>query len=116
MFLFYRQFLWTFHPPGEAQKIERMLEGFSRRYCQSNTSAFEDSSGCFTLAFCSVILNTLLHNDNVKEKPPLKVFVEMVNMEQNLPVEMLEVPNFLLLGKLAVSFNFTIISQEVSLY
>lgn len=85
-----RQFLWTFHPPGEAQKIERMLEGFSLRYCQLNPAAFASPTGCFTLAFCIVILNTLLHNENVKDKPPLKVFVEMVNMEQDLPVSLLE--------------------------
>lgn len=90
-FFSFRQFLWTFHPPGEAQKIERMLENFAERYCLLNPTAFESPRGCFTLSFCIVILNTLLHNKNVKEKPPLKVFLDMVNIDQDLPESLLEV-------------------------
>merc|ERR1719412_2099979 len=31
-----RQFLWSFRLPGEAQKIDRMMESFAERYCQLN--------------------------------------------------------------------------------
>ncbi|NWU96491.1 CYH1 protein, partial [Upupa epops] len=31
-----RQFLWSFRLPGEAQKIDRMMEAFAQRYCQCN--------------------------------------------------------------------------------
>ncbi|KAJ3615341.1 hypothetical protein NHX12_018909 [Muraenolepis orangiensis] len=32
-----RQFLWSFRLPGEAQKIDRMMEAFATRYCDCNT-------------------------------------------------------------------------------
>ncbi|XP_010844082.1 PREDICTED: cytohesin-3 [Bison bison bison] len=31
-----RQFLWSFRLPGEAQKIDRMMEAFAARYCLCN--------------------------------------------------------------------------------
>ncbi|NXT40186.1 CYH2 protein, partial [Pelecanoides urinatrix] len=31
-----RQFLWSFRLPGEAQKIDRMMEAFAQRYCLCN--------------------------------------------------------------------------------
>ncbi|NWI37450.1 CYH4 protein, partial [Picathartes gymnocephalus] len=31
-----RQFLWSFRLPGEAQKIDRMMEAFANWYCKCN--------------------------------------------------------------------------------
>nr|XP_014340005.1 PREDICTED: cytohesin-1 [Latimeria chalumnae] len=36
-----RQFLWSFRLPGEAQKIDRMMEAFAQRYCQCNSGVFQ---------------------------------------------------------------------------
>jgi len=36
----YRQFLWSFRLPGEAQKIDRMMECFAQRYCELNPGVF----------------------------------------------------------------------------
>ncbi|KFO80354.1 Cytohesin-2, partial [Cuculus canorus] len=33
---FWGQFLWSFRLPGEAQKIDRMMEAFAQRYCLCN--------------------------------------------------------------------------------
>jgi len=35
-----RQFLWSFRLPGEAQKIDRMMEKFAERYCDLNPGIF----------------------------------------------------------------------------
>ncbi len=38
-----RQFLWSFRLPGEAQKIDRMMEAFATRYCDCNTHVFQST-------------------------------------------------------------------------
>ncbi|TKS92000.1 Cytohesin-2 PH, SEC7 and coiled-coil domain-containing protein 2 [Collichthys lucidus] len=40
-----RQFLWSFRLPGEAQKIDRMMEAFAQRYCQCNPGVFQSTEG-----------------------------------------------------------------------
>jgi Sec7-like guanine-nucleotide exchange factor len=39
----FRQFLWSFRLPGEAQKIDRMMECFAERYCQLNPNIFTNT-------------------------------------------------------------------------
>lgn len=41
--LFCRQFLWSFRLPGEAQKIDRMMEAFASRYCLCNPGVFQST-------------------------------------------------------------------------
>lgn len=38
-----RQFLWSFRLPGEAQKIDRMMEAFAARYCLCNPGVFRST-------------------------------------------------------------------------
>lgn len=38
-----RQFLWSFRLPGEAQKIDRMMEAFATRYCECNAGVFQST-------------------------------------------------------------------------
>lgn len=40
-----RQFLWSFRLPGEAQKIDRMMEAFATRYCDCNLDVFQSTGG-----------------------------------------------------------------------
>ena len=47
-FLF-RQFLWSFRLPGEAQKIDRMMECFAERYCFLNPGMFVNTGEDFSI-------------------------------------------------------------------
>ncbi|KAK2817417.1 hypothetical protein Q5P01_025608 [Channa striata] len=60
-----RQFLWSFRLPGEAQKIDRMMEAFATRYCDCNTHVFQSTDTCYILSFAIIMLNTSLHNPNM---------------------------------------------------
>jgi len=88
-----RQFLWSFRLPGEAQKIDRMMETFAQRYCQLNTNIFSNSDTCYVLSFAVIMLNTSLHNPSVKEKSTLDQFITMnrgINDGKDLPRDILE--------------------------
>ncbi|XP_064478081.1 cytohesin-1-like isoform X2 [Ornithodoros turicata] len=87
-----RQFLWSFRLPGEAQKIDRMMEKFAQRYCQLNPGVFSNTDTCYVLSFAVIMLNTSLHNPSVKEKPSVEQFVAMnrgINNGGDLPRELL---------------------------
>lgn len=87
-----RQFLWSFRLPGEAQKIDRMMESFAQRYCQLNPEIFTNSDTCYVLSFAVIMLNTSLHNPSVKDKPTVDQFVSMnrgINDGGDLPRELL---------------------------
>jgi len=87
-----RQFLWSFRLPGEAQKIDRMMESFAQRYCQLNPDIFTNSDTCYVLSFAIIMLNTSLHNPSVKDKPTVETFINMnrgINDGENLPRELL---------------------------
>lgn len=92
-FYCYRQFLWSFRLPGEAQKIDRMMECFAQRYCQLNPDIFTNTDTCYVLSFAIIMLNTSLHNPSVKDKPTLDHFISMnrgINNGGDLPRELLE--------------------------
>ncbi|XP_064842756.1 cytohesin-3-like isoform X2 [Oncorhynchus masou masou] len=87
-----RQFLWSFRLPGEAQKIDRMMEAFATRYCDCNAGVFQSTDTCYILSFAVIMLNTSLHNPNVKVKPTLECFFSMnrgINNEGDLPNDLL---------------------------
>ncbi|KAL0112515.1 hypothetical protein PUN28_012083 [Cardiocondyla obscurior] len=87
-----RQFLWSFRLPGEAQKIDRMMECFAQRYCQLNTNIFTNTDTCYVLSFAIIMLNTSLHNPSVKDKPSVDQFISMnrgINNGGDLPRELL---------------------------
>ncbi|XP_036408393.1 cytohesin-3-like isoform X1 [Megalops cyprinoides] len=87
-----RQFLWSFRLPGEAQKIDRMMEAFATRYCNCNSDVFQSTDTCYILSFAIIMLNTSLHNPNVRDKPTLERFSSMnrgINNGGDLPDELL---------------------------
>ncbi|XP_074247404.1 cytohesin-4 isoform X3 [Saimiri boliviensis] len=87
-----RQFLWSFRLPGEAQKIDRMMEAFATRYCLCNPGVFQSTDTCYVLSFSIIMLNTSLHNPNVRDKPPFERFVSMnrgINNGSDLPEDQL---------------------------
>lgn len=87
-----RQFLWSFRLPGEAQKIDRMMECFAQRYCDQNPGIFKTTDTCYVLSFSIIMLNTSLHNPNVREKPTVESFIKMnngINEGGDLPQDLL---------------------------
>ncbi len=61
-----RSFLKTFKLPGEAQKIDRLVESFSEAYCQQNPGGnIADKDAGYILAFQAIMLNTDLHNPSI---------------------------------------------------
>lgn len=66
-----RIYLSVFRLPGEAQKIDRLLVAFSRKYYEDNKhtqnlSFFAEPDSIFILSFSVIILNTDLHSPQIK--------------------------------------------------
>ncbi|KAM9481591.1 IQ motif and SEC7 domain-containing protein 3 isoform 2-T2 [Clarias gariepinus] len=62
---------------GEAQKVERLIEAFSQRYCMCNPDVvqqFHNPETIFILAFAIVLLNTDMYSPNIK--PERKMLLE----------------------------------------
>ncbi|CAH1982623.1 unnamed protein product [Acanthoscelides obtectus] len=71
-----RKFQQHFRMPGEAQKIERLIEVFSQRYCQCNVdivARLRSPDTIFVLAFAIIMLNTDLHTPNIKPERRMRV-------------------------------------------
>ncbi|KAJ6835805.1 brefeldin A-inhibited guanine nucleotide-exchange protein 1-like [Iris pallida] len=63
-----RFFLRGFRLPGEAQKIDRIMEKFAERFCKCNPSSFTSADTAYVLAYSVIMLNTDAHNNMVKDK------------------------------------------------
>lgn len=71
-----RKFQTYFRMPGEAQKIERIIEVFSHRYCHCNrdvVARLRNLDTVFILAFAIIMLNTDLHTPNLKPDRRMKM-------------------------------------------
>lgn len=89
-----REFLAKFRLPGEAQKIDRMMEAFSKQfYMQSvGSGPLADADAAYVLAFSIIMLNTDLHSDHIAKKMSLEEFIRNnrgINGGQDLPPEYL---------------------------
>jgi brefeldin A-inhibited guanine nucleotide-exchange protein len=67
-----RKYLSGFRLPGEAQKIDRMMEKFAERYCQLNEGVFPSADTAFVLSYSIIMLQTDLHNPNIKAEKKMK--------------------------------------------
>ncbi|CAI4228995.1 unnamed protein product [Auanema sp. JU1783] len=85
-----RLFLKSFRLPGEAQKIDRIMDSFSRKYVTSNPQTFESADACHSIAFSSIMLNTLLYNPNVKDRITLEGYIDMC--KEYLTKKMVTIP------------------------
>lgn len=63
-----RYFLRGFRLPGEAQKIDRIMEKFAERFCKCNPNSFTSADTAYVLAYSVIMLNTDAHNSMVKDK------------------------------------------------
>uniref|UniRef100_K1R3P6 IQ motif and SEC7 domain-containing protein 2 n=1 Tax=Magallana gigas TaxID=29159 RepID=K1R3P6_MAGGI len=71
-----RKFQSHFRMPGEAQKIERLMEAFANRYCTCNPDQiknFRTLDTIFLMAFAIIMLNTDSHNSSIKAERKMKV-------------------------------------------
>ncbi|KAL2104142.1 hypothetical protein ACEWY4_001010 [Coilia grayii] len=65
-----RAFLEGFRLPGEAQKIDRLMEKFAARYleCNQGQTLFASADTAYVLAYSIIMLTTDLHSPQVKNK------------------------------------------------
>ncbi|KAL6981821.1 Brefeldin A-inhibited guanine nucleotide-exchange protein 2, variant 2 [Sarracenia purpurea var. burkii] len=70
-----RTFLQGFRLPGEAQKIDRIMEKFAERYCKCNPKVFTSADTAYVLAYSVILLNTDAHNPMVKNKMSADDFI-----------------------------------------
>jgi len=62
-----RFYLSGFRLPGEAQKIDRIMEKFAERYYLQNRGIFPSADMAFILAFSTIMLQTNLHNPAIRD-------------------------------------------------
>ncbi|KAK2978246.1 hypothetical protein RJ640_024279 [Escallonia rubra] len=88
-----RTFLETFRLPGESQKIQRILEVFSEKfYDQQSSEIFVSKDSAFILCYSVIMLNTDQHNPQVKKKMTEEDFIRnnrAINGGNDLPREYL---------------------------
>ncbi|KAE8675912.1 ARF guanine-nucleotide exchange factor GNL2 [Hibiscus syriacus] len=88
-----RTYLETFRLPGESQKIQRILEAFSERFFdQQSSEIFVAKDSVFILCYSLIMLNTDQHNPQVKKKMTEEEFIRnnrAINGGQDLPREYL---------------------------
>ncbi|XP_042492770.1 ARF guanine-nucleotide exchange factor GNL2 [Macadamia integrifolia] len=88
-----RTFLETFRLPGESQKIHRILEEFSEKfYDQQSSEIFVSKDAVFILCYSLIMLNTDQHNPQVKKKMTEEEFIRnnrAINGGKDLPREYL---------------------------
>ncbi|XWS26510.1 hypothetical protein CRYUN_Cryun26dG0038000 [Craigia yunnanensis] len=88
-----REFLKGFCLPGEAQKIDRIMEKFAERYCADNPGLFKNADTAYVLAYAVIMLNTDAHIPMVWPKMSVSDFIHMNAMndpEECAPTELLE--------------------------
>ncbi|XP_026389644.1 brefeldin A-inhibited guanine nucleotide-exchange protein 5-like [Papaver somniferum] len=88
-----REFLRGFRLPGEAQKIDRIMEKFAERYCADHPGLFKNADTAYILAYAVIMLNTDAHNPMVWPKMSKSDFVRMNTVsdtEECAPKELLE--------------------------
>ncbi|CAG0889691.1 unnamed protein product [Darwinula stevensoni] len=72
-----RKFQTFFRLPGEAQKIERLMEVFAQRFTQCNPDyiggRLRSPDTVFVLAFAIIMLNTDLHSPNIMPQKKMKL-------------------------------------------
>ncbi|XP_077139963.1 IQ motif and SEC7 domain-containing protein 2 isoform X14 [Ranitomeya variabilis] len=71
-----RKFQAHIRVQGEAQKVERLIEAFSQRYCVCNPALvrqFRNPDTIFILAFAIILLNTDMYSPSVKAERKMKL-------------------------------------------
>ncbi|KAG7229693.1 hypothetical protein INR49_012740, partial [Caranx melampygus] len=92
-----RKFQAHIRVQGEAQKVERLIEAYSQRYCICKPGVvrqFRNPDTIFILAFAIILLNTDMYSPNVKPERKMKLEDFVKNLRgvddgEDIPREML---------------------------
>lgn len=79
-----REYLKAFKLPGEAQKIDRLVEVFGQKYCNDNQKHdIDGQDAAYLLSFQAIMLNSDLHKSGVKTKMTLEQLKKNLNGTNN---------------------------------
>ncbi|TRY98412.1 hypothetical protein DNTS_004961 [Danionella cerebrum] len=95
-----RKFQAQIKVQGEAQKVERLIEAFSQRYCVCNPALvrqFQNPDTIFILAFAIILLNTDMYSPNIKTERKMKLDDFIKNLRGGVDNGQ-EIPRDLLVG------------------
>ncbi|MHC0449335.1 MAG: T4SS guanine nucleotide exchange effector RalF [Candidatus Lariskella arthropodorum] len=132
-----RDYLKSYKLPGEAQKIDRLVQEFSEAYVQQNQCQdFNHPDAVYLLAFATIMLNTDLHNPSIRNHMSFIQFqnnLKNVNQDKdfdheflqhlyqdikNNPIEMnfVKVPMGMQINSLALQYDktFTMLSTYIA--
>ncbi|XP_062897468.1 brefeldin A-inhibited guanine nucleotide-exchange protein 2-like isoform X1 [Mobula hypostoma] len=89
-----RIYLEGFRLPGEAQKIDRLMEKFAARYleCNQGQTMFTSADSAYVLAYSIIMLTTDLHSPQIKNKMTKEQYIKMnrgIHDSKDLPEEYL---------------------------
>ena len=88
-----RHFLDHFTLPGESQKVDRVMQVFAQKYYKYNPdNPLSSTTAAYTLSYLAIMLQTDLHNPQVKDKMKLTDFIKLargINDGQDLTPEYL---------------------------
>lgn len=66
----------SMHLPGEAEQIDRIINCFAQVYYERNPDTFGSPDSTYILAFAVIMLNSDLHNPNVKHRMTQNNFID----------------------------------------
>ncbi|KAL5515580.1 hypothetical protein EMCRGX_G000765 [Ephydatia muelleri] len=72
-----RTFQKLFLMPGEAQKIDKIMQIFAAEYVKANRGVFETEDAAYILSFSIMMLHTSLHNPSVKHRTSKEQWLKM---------------------------------------
>ncbi|KAK4741300.1 hypothetical protein SAY87_024888 [Trapa incisa] len=87
-----RDLLHGFRLPGEAQKIDRIIEKFAEHYCKCNVKAFASADTAYVLAYSVLMLGADAHDPMVRDKMSVADFIRNnrgIDDRKDLPEEYL---------------------------
>ena len=72
-----RYFLSLFEMPGEGQKVERILEQYSKKFTEENPQLNYTADGAYMLSFLLMMIHTNVYNPKVVDKMSLNDFLNI---------------------------------------
>ncbi|XLT94862.1 hypothetical protein S245_017500 [Arachis hypogaea] len=112
-----RFYLESFLLPGESQKIQRILEAFSDRfYDQQSSDLFASKDTVLILCYSLIMLNTDQHNPQVKKKMTEEEFIRnnrAINAGQDLPRDYLS-ELFQSISSYAIALDTSTVSLDMT--
>ena len=114
-----RMFLTSFRLPGEAQQIDRILQAFSEsaasQCIEANTAFSPDTKkaadAAYLLSFSIIMLNTDLHNDNIRIDRKMKV-ADFIKYNTDYGIDIMD-PGYTFPREFLVSIYESIRDEEI---